>query len=142
MVGRLFSGSQSGLRTAPGIEPSAERVGDSFDSALAETINARYKAEVIHRRGPLRSFEAVEFANPGMRRLASIDVSWNPLVTSRLPKLNNDISPCWSRAKWPPDLTKSVSGKPGTVQFSRNSVIVDKPTAEAMAAVEGAEPQD
>lgn len=30
--------------------------------ALAETINGLYKAEVIHRRGPWRSFEAVEFA--------------------------------------------------------------------------------
>lgn len=26
------------------------------------TINGLYKAEVIHRRGPWRSFEAVEFA--------------------------------------------------------------------------------
>jgi transposase InsO family protein len=29
---------------------------------LAETINGLYKAEVIHRRGPWRSFESVEFA--------------------------------------------------------------------------------
>jgi transposase InsO family protein len=29
---------------------------------LAETINGLYKAEVIHRRGPWRNFEAVEFA--------------------------------------------------------------------------------
>ena len=34
----------------------------SYDNALAETINGLYKAEVIHRRGPWRSFEAVEFA--------------------------------------------------------------------------------
>ena len=45
-----------------GIEPSVGSVGDSFDNALAETINGLYKAEVIHRRGPWRSFEAVEFA--------------------------------------------------------------------------------
>jgi len=45
-----------------GIEPSVGSVGDSYDNALAETINALYKAEVIHRRGPWRSFEAVEFA--------------------------------------------------------------------------------
>ena len=31
-------------------------------TALAETINGLYKAEIIHRRGPWRSFEAVEFA--------------------------------------------------------------------------------
>ena len=45
-----------------GIEPSVGSVGDSYDNALAETINGLYKAEVIHRRGPWRCFEAVEFA--------------------------------------------------------------------------------
>jgi len=37
-------------------------VGDRSDNALAETINGLFKAEVIHRRGPWRSFEAVEHA--------------------------------------------------------------------------------
>jgi putative transposase len=45
-----------------GIEPSVGSVGDSYDNALAETINGLYKAEVIWRRGPWRSMEAVEFA--------------------------------------------------------------------------------
>ena len=64
-----------------GIEPSVGSVGDSYEfklvrasglndpgdhskaqNALAETINGLYKAEVIHRRGPWRSFEAVEYA--------------------------------------------------------------------------------
>lgn len=45
-----------------GIEPSVGSVGDSYDNALAETINGLYKAEVIHRRGPWRTIEAVEFA--------------------------------------------------------------------------------
>jgi putative transposase len=45
-----------------GVEPSVGSVGDSYDNALAETINGLYKAEVIHRRGPWRSFEAVEVA--------------------------------------------------------------------------------
>jgi hypothetical protein len=45
-----------------GIEPSVGSVGDSYDNALAETINGLYKAELIHRRGPWRSFEPVEFA--------------------------------------------------------------------------------
>ena len=45
-----------------GIEPSVGSVGDSYDNALAETINGLYKAEVIHRRGPWKCFEAVEFA--------------------------------------------------------------------------------
>jgi len=45
-----------------GLVPSVGSVGDSYDNALAETINGLYKAEVIHRRGPWRSMEAVEFA--------------------------------------------------------------------------------
>ena len=45
-----------------GIEPSVGSVGDSYDNALAETINGLFKAEVIHRRGPWRSFKAVEYA--------------------------------------------------------------------------------
>jgi putative transposase len=45
-----------------GLVPSVGSVGDSYDNALAETINGLYKAEVIWRRGPWRSIEAVEFA--------------------------------------------------------------------------------
>ena len=45
-----------------GIEPSVGSVGDSYDNALAETINGLYKAEVIHRRGPWRNIAAVEMA--------------------------------------------------------------------------------
>ena len=36
--------------------------GDSYDNALAETINGLYKAELIHRRGPWKTREAVELA--------------------------------------------------------------------------------
>jgi transposase InsO family protein len=36
--------------------------GDSYDNALAEAVNGLYKAEVIHRHGPWRSFEHVELA--------------------------------------------------------------------------------
>ena len=45
-----------------GIEPSVGSVGDSYDNALAETINGLFKTEVIHRRGPWRNLDAVEFA--------------------------------------------------------------------------------
>ena len=44
------------------IEPSVGSVGDSYDNALAETVIGLFKTEVIHRRGPWRSFEAVEYA--------------------------------------------------------------------------------
>ncbi len=36
--------------------------GDSYDNALAETVNGLYKAELIHRSGPWRSVEQVELA--------------------------------------------------------------------------------
>jgi transposase InsO family protein len=45
-----------------GLVPSVGSVGDSYDNALAETINGLYKAEVVWRKGPWRSFEAVELA--------------------------------------------------------------------------------
>jgi putative transposase len=45
-----------------GIEPSVGSKGDSYDNALAETINGLYKAELIHRRAPWKTKEAVEFA--------------------------------------------------------------------------------
>jgi len=48
--------------TEAGIEPSVGSRGDSYDNALAETINGLYKAELIHRRAPWKSREAVELA--------------------------------------------------------------------------------
>jgi transposase InsO family protein len=45
-----------------GIQASVGTTGDSYDNALAESINGLYKAEVIWRSGPWRSVEAVEFA--------------------------------------------------------------------------------
>jgi len=45
-----------------GIEPSVGSRGDSYDNALAETINGLYKAELIHKRGPWKNRESVELA--------------------------------------------------------------------------------
>lgn len=43
-----------------GIEPSVGSRGDSYDNALAETINGLYKAELIHRQAPWKARAAVE----------------------------------------------------------------------------------
>lgn len=51
--------------TDAGVEPSVGSVGGSYDNALAETINGLYKTEVIRRREPWRTLEAVEFATLG-----------------------------------------------------------------------------
>jgi len=45
-----------------GIAPSVGSKGDSYDNALAETINGLYKAELIHRRCPWKTRESVELA--------------------------------------------------------------------------------
>ena len=45
-----------------GVVPSVGSRGDSYDNALAETINGLYKAELIHRRAPWKTREAVELA--------------------------------------------------------------------------------
>ena len=44
-----------------GITPSVGSVGDSYDNAAAEALNRLFKTEVIHRLGPWRSLEHVEF---------------------------------------------------------------------------------
>lgn len=46
-----------------GIEPSVGSIGDSFDKALAKTINGLIEAEVIWPRRPRRSLDAGEFAS-------------------------------------------------------------------------------
>jgi transposase InsO family protein len=45
-----------------GIDPSVGSVGDSYDNALAETVNGLYKTECIHRKGPWKNMAAVEYA--------------------------------------------------------------------------------
>jgi transposase InsO family protein len=52
-----------------GIEPSVGSIGDSYDNALAETINGLFKAEMVHRCDPWRSAEAIEFATLELGRL-------------------------------------------------------------------------
>jgi putative transposase len=52
-----------------GITPSVGSKGDSYDNALAETINGLYKAELIYRRGPWRKVADVE-------RATAVWVAW------------------------------------------------------------------
>ena len=48
--------------TEAGFNASVGSVGDSYDNAMAESINALYKAEVIHKLGPWQSMDKVEHA--------------------------------------------------------------------------------
>jgi transposase InsO family protein len=45
-----------------GMDPSVGGIGGSYVKALAETINGLYQAELIHRREPWKTTEAVEIA--------------------------------------------------------------------------------
>ena len=99
-----------------GIEPSVGSVGDSYDNALAESINGLFKAEVIWRKGPWKSIEAVEVAT-----LEWVDWFNN---RRRLEPIGN-IPPAeaeaayyetWSNRLWPRDSNQNASGIPGAVQ--------------------------
>lgn len=48
--------------TEAGFQASVGSVGDSYDNALAETINGVYKAEVIHKNSPWKGRDDVELA--------------------------------------------------------------------------------
>lgn len=52
----------TGRLAVAGSEPSVGSRGDSYNNAPAETINGLYKAELIQRRGPWKTREAVEIA--------------------------------------------------------------------------------
>jgi putative transposase len=45
-----------------GIEPSVGSKGDSYDNALAETINGLYKTELVYKRAPWKTRESLELA--------------------------------------------------------------------------------
>ena len=47
-----------------GARPSIGTIGDSYDNALAESMNGLYKTELIRRRGPWRNAEHLEIDSP------------------------------------------------------------------------------
>jgi hypothetical protein len=68
-AGSQFTSIRYGERLAEiGATPSIGTVGDSFDNALAETVNGYYKTELIRgpaRTGPWKTIEEVELATLG-----------------------------------------------------------------------------
>ncbi|TQR82215.1 IS3 family transposase [Mycobacterium hodleri] len=87
-AGSQFTSIRYGERLAEiGAAPSIGSVGDSYDNALAETVNGYYKAELIYgpaRRGPWKTVEDVELATLGW-------VHWHN--TSRLHGYLDDLPP-------------------------------------------------
>jgi transposase InsO family protein len=100
-----------------GVEPSVGSVGDSYDNALAETVIGLFKIDVITRRGPWRSLEAVEYATLewvdwfNNRRLLK------PIGNIRRPRPKHAIMPPSRRMRWRPDPSSPASGEPGAVQW-------------------------
>ena len=87
-AGSQFTSIRYGERLAEiGAVPSIGSIGDSFDNALAETVNGYYKAELIYgpaRSGPWKTVEDVELATLGW-------VHWHN--TGRLHGYLDDLPP-------------------------------------------------
>ncbi|XTP38095.1 IS3 family transposase (plasmid) [Mycobacterium sp. TJFP1] len=87
-AGSQFTSIRYGERLAEiGAVPSIGSIGDSFDNALAETVNGYYKAELIYgpaRNGPWKTVEDVELATLGW-------VHWHN--TTRLHGYLDDLPP-------------------------------------------------
>ena len=94
-AGSQFTSIRYGERLAEiGAVPSIGTVGDSFDNALAETVNGYYKAELIRgpaRTGPWKTVEEVELATLGW-------VHWHN--NQRLHGYLNDMPPSEYEAKF------------------------------------------
>jgi hypothetical protein len=76
-----------------GIDPSVGSVGDSYDNALAETVNGLFKTEVIRRRGPWRSLEAVDSLSSNGSTGSTIAAFSSQSAMCRQLKLNSDTMP-------------------------------------------------
>ena len=83
-----------------GVVNSVGSKGDSFDNALAETVNGLYKAELIHRRGPWRTVEDVELATSAWVHW------WN---TSRLHGACGHVPPAEYEAAYWADLQATIA---------------------------------
>jgi putative transposase len=84
-AGSQFTSLRYGERLAEiGAVPSIGSVGDSYDNALAEAVNALYKTELIRQQGPWKSVDDVELATLSW-------VTW--FNTARLHETLGDIPP-------------------------------------------------
>jgi len=98
------------------LEASVGSIGDSYDNALAETVNRLFKTEVIWPRGPWRSVEEVERATLewvdwfNHRRLLG-PIGHVPPSEFEHSYYREQSNPVWSL-----DLCNRASGLPGAVQ--------------------------
>ena len=119
-----------------GIEPSVGSRGDSYDNALAETINGLYKAELIHRRAPWKTKESLAYSGERDRRFRQRDrdsgdrdrwmvlrdlILWPSCFSAVFPflvcGLNNFIGPCQAAGGPRQGLTQSLSAGLRPIDF-------------------------
>ncbi len=110
--------------TAPSSDDRQSAASATATTTLwPSAIDGLYKAQVIHRRGPWRSFEAVEYATLewvdwfNHRRLPE------PSATSRLPKPKINIMLPRTTSIGQRESQPNASDKPGAVQFDHALII-------------------
>ena len=116
-----------------GITASVGSVGDSYDNALAETVNGLYKPEVIRKRGPWRNVDEVEYAT-----LEWVD--W--FNNRRLLEPIGDIPAAEYEAmyyqergrRWPPESRQKPSGEPGAIHPAAGSRRISQSPREPWGA--------
>lgn len=101
-----------------GLVPSVGSVGDSYNNALARRSTGSTRPEVIHRRGPWRNLEAVEYATlewVGWFKTAGLS---SQSATCRRPRQKRHTTRAWrSPPRSQPDSNETASEEVGTVQF-------------------------
>ena len=110
-AGSQFTSIRYGERLAEiGAVPSIGTIGDSYDNALAETVNGYYKAELIYgpaRTGPWKTVEDVELATLGWVTGTTPPASTATSTTSRRPSskprstMHNGPTNPWSKSNSP-----------------------------------------
>jgi transposase InsO family protein len=112
-----------------GLVPSVGSVGDSYDNALAETVNGLYRAKVIHRRRPWRTLEAVAYA-----RLEWVDWFNNRRLLEPIGHVPPAEAEAATTGSWrsapqsPPDSNETASEEIGTLQCRPRSIITSGET--------------
>jgi transposase InsO family protein len=102
-----------------GVESSVGSSGDSYDNALAETINGLYKTEINHKRGPRRTVDEVEYATLEWVDWFNHPGHWSLLATFPRRSWIWRIIANWMSRPWRHDSRKRVSGIPGAIQVRR-----------------------
>ncbi|ELU61153.1 hypothetical protein PCS70012_02316, partial [Streptococcus pneumoniae PCS70012] len=123
-----FTSIRYGERLAEiGATPSIGTVGDSYDNALAETVNGYYKAELVRgpaRSGPWKTVENLELANPRLGALAQHAAP--PQLPRRRParRVRERVLCCPSRPRTPGrNQIARVSIRPRALHSGRSGLV-------------------